>query len=569
MRFELQERDGLARTGRLEIDGKTHSTPALAHVDTERYPAPEGALRAREAARADKGDLRVSPSAFVADDSGGQAHLSVGFRGSPYSEETADGEFAILKETSTLLLDSEKFVSALAELKSGTRLLAPLYCSVMGLPHRLALLVYCGFDVFDTIPLIMASESGHYLTTTGVLDYSRVKELPCSCPGCASGKRGKHEILMHNQFEAENELKLIRHAISQGKLRELVEGRIRADPWLVQDLRLLDLGHYELQEQHAPVKGAPFHAGSKESLTRPDIVRWRKRLEERYARPAGARVLLLIPCSARKPYSLSQSHRRFRQALLESGRADIVHEVIVTSPLGLVPRELELFYPAQDYDIPVTGHWDGDEKRMVEEMVAWLVSSQKYDLVISHLGDERGPVNSVLKDFVDTSNGNPGSRESLQRLEDTLRDQVPEPRISPADRTLQDMASLCRFQFGPAGAGLCDGARVSGKWPYLKIVRKGSQLGMLTGNRGMVSLTMDGGKVLAAEKAYCVEIDDFEPKGNLFAVGVAGAGKEIRIGDDVAVLHGSDLRAVGVATMTPREMELADRGEAVHIRHAR
>jgi predicted RNA-binding protein len=45
------------------------------------------------------------------------------------------------------------------------------------------------------------------------------------------------------------------------------------------------------------------------------------------------------------------------------------------------------------------------------------------------------------------------------------------------------------------------------------------------------------------------------------------ASKEIRIGDDVAVVHGKDVRAVGVAQMTPVEMELAERGEAVHIRH--
>jgi predicted RNA-binding protein len=34
------------------------------------------------------------------------------------------------------------------------------------------------------------------------------------------------------------------------------------------------------------------------------------------------------------------------------------------------------------------------------------------------------------------------------------------------------------------------------------------------------------------------------------------------------VVHGKDARAVGVARMTPQEMGLAERGEAVHIRHA-
>lgn len=571
MRFELLERDGLARIGVLEIDDTEHATPTIAFVDTPRYPALPKALKLKGIWNSEKGSLVVAPSEFVAEGAkpGSKTHLWPGFRGSQYAEVADKSEFAVPKNISTLLLDSKKFADAVRRMKQGADLLRPAYCPVAGLPHRLAFLVYCGFDVFDSIPLIMATENDTYLTSSGVLAYERMKELPCSCPSCSSGRRSREELLRHNCAIAENELKLVRHAISEGRLRELVEARIRPDPWLVQNLRLLDLDHYDLQEMHTPVKGSPFHASSKESLSRPDVIRWRKRLESRYVKPRSAKVLLLIPCSAKKPYSISQSHMRFRQALLASGKRVVVHEVIVTSPLGLVPRDLELFYPAKDYDIPVTGHWDRDEKQMAEEMVQWLVRSQEYDLIISHLGDEREPVNSVLGDFVDTSGGNPGSRDSIRKLEDTLRENAPEPeRESSAMRNLDDMRSLCRFQFGAIGESLCDDASVVGRWPYLRIVRGTSQLGMLTGDRGMVSLTMDGAKILATTGGYCVEIDDFIPKGNLFAVGVEGANKEIRIGDDVAVVCKKEVRAVGVARMCAAELELAERGEAVHIRHS-
>ena len=567
MRFEIVERDGLARTGLLDVDGSEFETPTIAFLDTDKYKAPPKSLRVRAFDRASKGDLKVHASLFVSEPPprATDGQLRTGYRGSPYAVGVPQSDFALPETPSALLLDSNKFVEYIAAVKGGSDLLRPTYCTIMGLPHRLALLVYCGFDVFDSIPLIMASENNSYLTTSGKLAYERIKELPCSCPACTSGRRGKPELLEHNYSIAQNELKLIKHTISEGKLRELVEGRIRADPWLVQNLRLLDIQHHDLQEVHAPVKGAPFHAGSKESLQRPDIVRWRKRLEERYARPRSANVLLLIPCSAKKPYSTSQSHKKFRDAILNSGRFDQVHEVIVTSPLGLVPRELELFYPAQDYDIPVTGHWDRDEKRMAEEMVSWLVSSQKYDLVISHLGDEREPVNSVLTDFVDTSGGRSGSKDSLRMLEETLKERVPEK--GPGDRHADNMRSLCRFQFGEAGEALCEGAHIVGRWPNLKIIRQSTQLGMLTGDRGMVSLTLEGASVLAERNAYCVEIDDFEPKGNLFAIGVEKANPEIRIGDDVVIVYKKDVRAVGVARMCAVEMNLAERGEAVHIRH--
>ena len=569
MRFDIVERDGLARIGRLDIDGNEVETPTTAFLDTDSLKAPPKSLRVRMVERASKGDLKIHGSLFSTEPSTSAAdgQARTGYRGSPYAEGYLPSDFAFLAETSALMLDSKKFADALAMLKAGQDLLRPVYCSTMGLPHRLALLVYCGFDVFDSLPLIMAAENGTYLTATGRLRYDRVKELPCSCPACTSGRRGKPELLEHNYTIAQNEIKLVKHAISEGKLRELVEARVRSDPWLVQNLRLLDLEHQDLQEMHAPVKGSPFHAGSKESLQRPDVVRWRKRLEQRYRRPEGAKVLLMIPCSAKKPYSISRSHMKFRETLMNSGRFDLVHEVIVTSPLGLVPRELELFYPAQDYDIPVTGHWDRDEKKMAEEMVSWLVSSQKYDLVISHLGDEREPANSVLSDFIDTSGGNPGSRDSLKKLEQALREHVPE--ATAQSRDLDDMRSICRFQFGKAGEALCNEARIFGRWPNLKILKGNTQMGMLTGDRGMVSLTLDGGEVIAKEGAYCVEIDDFKPKGNLFAVGVESAAPEIRIGDDVAVVCKKDLRAVGVARMCAAEMNLADRGQAVHIRHVR
>jgi len=568
VQFEISERCGLARLGSLDIDGSKFRTPLLAFVDTGRFPAPYGSPRIRMAADRSRGDISVARSGFAPERSPAdeRAHLKPGFRGSPFASSARQSDdFMVVDDTAGTFLDSGRFVDWLSQAKSGPDLLRPFYCSVMGLPHRLAFLAYCGFDVFDSIPLIMATENGTYLTSSGQLAYDSIEELPCSCPACTSGRRSREELLQHNYAAAQNELRLIRHEISQETLRDLVEARIRSDPWLIQNLRLMDLERYDLQESHTPVKGARFHAGAKESLTRPEVTRWRKRIVERFRKPSSARVLLLIPCSAKKPYSISQSHIRFRKAIWASGKADIVHEVIVTSPLGIVPRELELFYPAQDYDIPVTGHWDRDEKAMVEELVSWLVSAQGYDLVISHLGDEREPVNSVLKDFVDTSMGSPGSKESLNRLEQELK--AYGAQGNSRERFLDDMRSLCRFQLGPAGERLCDGARIAGRWPNLKIIRGDTQLAMLTGDRGMLSLTLDGGKVLAESGKYCVEIEDFVPKGNLFAVGVERASSEIRIGDDVVVAHSGEARAVGVAKMTPQEMELAERGEAVHIRH--
>ena len=91
-------------------------------------------------------------------------------------------------------------------------------------------------------------------------------------------------------------------------------------------------------------------------------------------------ALVLLPCSARKPYSSSQSHRFFRSAIRDRS----VHQVMVTSPLGLVPRELEEQWPAAHYDVPVTGQWDDDELATIRRLVRGLVERVGYKTVINH-----------------------------------------------------------------------------------------------------------------------------------------------------------------------------------------
>ena len=67
-------------------------------------------------------------------------------------------------------------------------------------------------------------------------------------------------------------------------------------------------------------------------------------------------------------------------------------------------------------------------------------------------------------------------------------------------------------------------------------------------------------------------IEDFEPTGTIFVVGVKGATEDIRPGDDVVVVRNGELAGVGVAVMGGPEMNerrAGRRGAAVEIRHRR
>jgi archaeosine synthase len=434
-------------------------------------------------------------------------------------------------------------------------------------PLNLALLCYFGIDLVDPYGTMVRSSLGQVIMNGRIIQ-SGSEELERVV---GIGKNPDHgAILKHNLRQLESELAIVRDAIREGTLRHLVELRARHAAWMVEALRFADLEEYRSFERWTPTFGGPFLASSKESLWRPEIRRYRERIETRYLPPTSPEVLLLLPCSARKPYSLSKTHRMFREAVRNSGIASSVQEVIVTSPLGIVPRELETVYPAQQYDIPVTGHWDEDEKNIIKHLLRWLLSRRKYSRIVAHIDDEWEFLGEMLEKAgaVHTGGESVTRKENLEKLTETLRsfgDDIPKPGWN--QRTAEEIRSMASYQFGEAYEFLLEGAEVRGGYPMVRVLKGGVQLCSLVPDKGSLSLTLDGGKALAGSGKFGVEIDDFVPKTNVFAIGVTSASDEIRSGDEVYVHHGGEVRAVGTARMNGASMVVLKRGEAVHIRH--
>ena len=95
-----------------------------------------------------------------------------------------------------------------------------------------------------------------------------------------------------------------------------------------------------------------------------------------------------------------------------------------------------------------------------------------------------------------------------------------------------------------------------------------TQFGMITKERGLISLTINGAEQVAKSRIYWAEIyDDFTLKGSIFAPGVKDADEGIRVGDEVIVVKNNKLCAVGVAQMNGNEMKKSYHGEAVKVRH--
>ena len=309
----------------------------------------------------------------------------------------------------------------------------------------------------------------------------------------------------------------------------------------------------------------------RESLDYPEIKRFRKRVIEWYEKPRCTKILVLLPCSARKPYSQSKSHRMFKSSIKGCGNTNVIHEMIVTSPLGIVPRELEMIYPANLYDIPVTGRWFGDELEMIKDMLARYIKRNRYDMILSHLPDDLSAlVEEVLGEVVVTCKGNPTSRESLENLRRNLKEMVSGyEHVSREERLIDDLRSISSYQFGREVAEklIMDGCEVKGKYPSLRVFWDGKQICSLSKERGLISLSLEGGRILFSENRNIVEIEDVDIKGSVLAPCVKRADPCIRIEDEVVIKREGRFYGVGIARMNGREMVDLEYGEAVRLRH--
>ncbi|MCP2504984.1 MAG: DUF5591 domain-containing protein, partial [Candidatus Poseidoniaceae archaeon] len=262
-----------------------------------------------------------------------------------------------------------------------------------------------------------------------------------------------------------------------------------------------------------------------------------------YKAPTGLdNILVLLPCSARKPYRLSKSHGRFIRAIGTSA----CHEVMITSPLGLVPRDLEEAWPAAHYDVPVTGDWTGDELGRIQRMFKTLVERHNYQRIINHSGIEFTHESIQL---TDTRQGDSaGSHEALERLTEAVRTAVDElsARGRKTEKILQDnFASIARKQM-KSDAWIKD-LRVRGKPPRYRLESGQTQMALWSIDRSGFSLPKAVIPLLAELKALPVIHlhSNIVWKGDVFGALVESFDPTIRAGSDVLVYQ--DGSVIGLA----------------------
>jgi archaeosine synthase alpha-subunit len=572
--FEVQKRDGPARMGKLLLDRQIDTPALITNNDYFSLGSIYGYAsldKAMQAAEALKGQKKLTIGPYVPAALHNEPAIKLpqmeydgpkGIVVNPFSKDFPGiADVYVLGKAGTLR-NPKDLIKTVIDVRNRTHADTALYAPALATPANLAFLVYLGIDLLDITRVVADGLLGRYHTRDGIRNFCELSELPCCCENCqkmAIERKDKKHLIAHNIQKLEEELLSVREQIRSETIREYIERQVRVTPDQTAALRLLDQEHQYLEKRTPQHRRSILFANCAESLRRVEVTRFADRVIKRYKAPKSD-VLLLLPCSARKPYSTSRSHRLFTEAIGSHRR--YLHEVILTSPLALVPRELEECYPAASYDVPVTGHWDKEERAWLLKCLDTYLEKNKYVKIVSHLD---GELEEAIKehgiDAAYTGGGTNGP--GLARLSAAVAEACRGTSRLPDLRKLRYHA-MADYYFGQGAGDALLAGNVIVRGREIQDEKK-RPLAAITPN-GTLALSLAGAKRLEPLNCYIVTIGDFLPKGSLLAPGVIDADGRIRPGDEV-IITGEKAFGIGRAKMSGWEMVESRRGVAAELRH--
>ncbi|NIA03110.1 MAG: tRNA guanosine(15) transglycosylase TgtA [Nitrospirae bacterium] len=242
------------------------------------------------------------------------------------------------------LMESYRYadlVDVIVSAKKGLPSSAPVHLFGAGHPMVFALAVALGCDLFDSAAYALYAKDGRYLTAGGTYHIQDLEYLPCSCPVCTShtareisASPDKIQLLArHNLYVTFAEIRTVKQAIRDGKLWELVEKRCRTHPRLLDGLKRMT-SHMDWIEQFDPTSKSTYFYCGPQSVNRPEVLRWNKRLEH-----------LILEGTV-----LIRSGKKI------SGEAEYDHVLHFKPPFGAYPLELKETYPLNAEVINIPDH---------------------------------------------------------------------------------------------------------------------------------------------------------------------------------------------------------------------
>lgn len=436
----------------------------------------------------------------------------------------------------------------------------PRHLMGAGHPMIFALAAAMGCDLFDSAAYILYAEDDRLLSTRGTYKLENLQEMPCSCEVCtkytpddlrAMNKKERRDLIaIHNLHVSFAELRLVRQAIYEGSLMELVEERCRVHPQLLNAYRQLANYMDDMEKYDPRSKKSAFFFTGPESLYRSEVKRHMNKLREMPKK----RDLVILPPS-RKPYSKFISGKLGEFYIYGSERELDLKDtdfMVLDIPFGLVPLDIDEVYPLSQNESPKIK--DVDSIEFIEDFISEFV--EYYDQTLIH--------SKVIKDLEIGLYNKHSQSDEIRFKKDDLR----------------KIKAIADYQFGVgAGEALFKGnikiekSKKTGKIRH--IYDKGVIIANMRASDSFLVLSKEGAKRLHNSMPYpenrVVVNEDSVPFArdgkSVFAKFVVDCDENIRSNDEVLIVSEDDeLLAYGKALLCAHEMGDFNTGQAVKTR---
>lgn len=436
----------------------------------------------------------------------------------------------------------------------------PRHLMGAGHPMIFALAAAMGCDLFDSAAYILYAEDDRLLSTRGTYKLENLQEMPCSCEVCtkytpddlrAMDKKERRDLIaIHNLHVSFAELRLVRQAIYEGSLMELVEERCRVHPQLLNAYRQLANYMDDMEKYDPRSKKSAFFFTGPESLYRSEVKRHMNKLREMPKK----RDLVILPPS-RKPYSKFISGKLGEFYIYGSERELDLEDtdfMVLDIPFGLVPLDIDEVYPLSQNESPKIK--DVDSIEFIEDFISEFV--EYYDQTLIH--------SRVIKDLEIGLYNKHSQSDEIRFKKDDLR----------------KIKAIADYQFGVgAGEALFKGnikiekSKKTGKIRH--IYDKGVIIANMRASDSFLVLSKEGAKRLHNSMSYpenrVVVNEDSVPFArdgkSVFAKFVVDCDENIRSNDEVLIVSEDDeLLAYGKALLCAHEMGDFNTGQAVKTR---
>lgn len=436
----------------------------------------------------------------------------------------------------------------------------PRHLMGAGHPMIFALTAAMGCDLFDSAAYILYAEDDRLLSTRGTYKLENLQEMPCSCEVCtkytpddlrAMDKKERRDLIaIHNLHVSFAELRLVRQAIYEGSLMELVEERCRVHPQLLNAYRQLANYMDDMEKYDPRSKKSAFFFTGPESLYRSEVKRHMNKLREMPKK----RDLVILPPS-RKPYSKFISGKLGEFYIYGSERELDLEDtdfMVLDIPFGLVPLDIDEVYPLSQNESPKIK--DVDSIEFIEDFISEFV--EYYDQTLIH--------SRVIKDLEIGLYNKHSQSDEIRFKKDDLR----------------KIKAIADYQFGVgAGETLFKGnikiekSKKTGKIRH--IYDKGVIVANMRASDSFLVLSKEGAKRLHNSMPYpenrVVVNEDSVPFArdgkSVFAKFVTDCDENIRSNDEVLIVSEDDeLLAYGKALLCAHEMGDFNTGQAVKTR---